>query len=134
MDTGLTYLSLGHPAQQLDQSQTCDGLSDNFLVLSELEFSRPECVKIKFLFIRINKIDLKNFQNSVNNMIPFSNFKLLILFIHTILNKHARLLNKTVSERPPTPWRTQEILAAKVRRRRLERVWRRARYRRDRSR
>ena len=59
MDTVLTYLSLGHPAQQLDQSQTCDGLSDHFLVLSELEFSRPECVKIKFLSIRINKINLK---------------------------------------------------------------------------
>ena len=54
--------------------------------------------------------------------------------LQTILNKHAPLLTKTVSERPPTPWMTQEILKAKVRRRRLERVWRRTRYRHNRSR
>ena len=54
--------------------------------------------------------------------------------LQTILNKHAPLLTKTVSERPPTPWMTQEILKAKVWRRSLERVWRRTRYRHDRSR
>ena len=54
--------------------------------------------------------------------------------LQTILNKHAPLLTKTVSERPPTPWMTQEILKAKVRRRRLERVWHRTCYRHDRSR
>ena len=53
-------------------------------------------------------------------MIPFS--------------KHAPLLTKTVSERPHTPWMTQEILKAKVRRRRLERVWHITRYRCDISR
>ena len=68
----------------------CDGLSDHFLVLSEREFPRLECVKKKISFMRFDKIDLdnlikwhfelrlkklnlkKNFQNSVNNMIPFS--------------------------------------------------------------
>ena len=54
--------------------------------------------------------------------------------LQTISNKHAPLLTKTVSERPPTPWMTQEILKEKVRRRRLERVWRRTRNRHDRSR
>ena len=54
--------------------------------------------------------------------------------LQTILSKHAPLLTKTVSERPPTTCMTQEILEAKVRGRRLERVWRRIRYMRDRSR
>ena len=54
--------------------------------------------------------------------------------LQTILNKHAPLLTKTVSERPLPHWMTQEILKAKVRRRRLERIWRRTRYRHDRSR
>ena len=53
--------------------------------------------------------------------------------LRPISTKHAPLLTKTVSERPPTPWMTQEILKAKVQRRRLERVWRRTRYRCDRS-
>ena len=38
----------------------CDGLSDNFLVLAELEFPRPECGRKKIYFRWINKIDLDN--------------------------------------------------------------------------
>ena len=44
------------------------------------------------------------------------------------------ILTKNVSERPPTPWMTQEILKAKFQWRRLERVWRTTCYWRDRSR
>ena len=45
MDTGLAYLSPGHPAQQLDRSQPVMGFRIIFLVLSELEFPKPECDK-----------------------------------------------------------------------------------------
>ena len=120
----------------------CDGLSDHFLVLSELEFPRPKCVKKKISFRRINKIDLDNLKNDILNSDlktkPEKELPKLCkqydTILQTILSKHAPLLTKTVSERPPTPWMTQEILKAKVRRRRLERVWRRTRYRHDRSR
>ena len=60
MDTGLTDLSLGRPAQQLDPSY-------HFLVLSELEFPRPKCVKKTISFRRINKIDLDNLKNNILN-------------------------------------------------------------------
>ena len=40
--------------------------------------------------------------------------------LQTFLNKLAPLLTKTVSERPPTPWMTKEILEAKVRLHRLK--------------
>ena len=102
----------------------CDGLSD------------------QISFRRINKIDLDNLKNDILNSDlktkPKKELPKLCkqydTILQTILNKHALLLTKTVSERPPTPWTTQEILKAKVRRRRLERVWRRTRYRHDRSR
>ena len=45
----------------------CDGLSDHFLVLSELEFPRPKCVKKKIPFRRITKIDLDNLKNDILN-------------------------------------------------------------------
>ena len=120
----------------------CDGLSDHFLVLSELEFPRPKCVKKKISFRRINKIDLDNLKNDILNsdlkIKPEKDLPKLCkqydTILQTILNKHAPLLTKTVSERPPTPWMTQEILKAKVRRRHLGRVWRRTRCRHDRSR
>ena len=112
------------------------------LVLSELEFPRPKCVKKKIYFRRINKIDLDYLKNDILNSDlqtkPEKELPKLCkhydTILQTILNKHALLLTKTVSERPPTPWMTQEILKAKVRRRRLERVWRKTRYRHDRSR
>ena len=93
--------------------------------------------------MQINKIDLDFLKNDILN----SDFKTkpekelpklckqYDTILQTILNKHAPLglLTKTVSERPPTPWMTQEILEAKARQRRLERVWRITRYRCDRS-
>ena len=120
----------------------CDGLSDHFSVLSELEFPRSKCVKKKIYFRRINKIDLDNLKNDILNSDlktkPEKELPKLCkqydTILQTILNKHAPLLTKTVSERHPTPWMTQDILKAKVRRRRLERVWRRTRYRHERSR
>ena len=95
-----------------------------------------------YTFRRINKIDLDNLKNDILNSDlktkPEKELPKLCkqydTILQTILNKHAPLLTKTVPERPPTPWMTQEILKAKDRRRRLERVWRRTRYRHDRSR
>ena len=102
--------------------------------------SRPKCVKKIIYFRRISKIDLDNLKNDILNSDlktkPEKELPKLCkqydTILQTILNKHAPLLTKTVSERPP--WMTQEILKAKVRRRRLERVWPRTRYRHDRSR
>ena len=89
----------------------CDGLSDHFLVLSELEFPRPKCVKKKISFRQINKIDLDNLKNYILNSDlktkPEKELPKLCkqydTILQTILNKHAPLLTKTVSERPPYP-------------------------------
>ena len=100
----------------------CDGLSDHFLVVLELEFPRPKCVRKKITFRRTNKIDLDNLKNDILNsdlkIKPEKEHPKLCkqydTILQTILDKHAPLLTKTVSERPPTPWMTQEILKAKV--------------------
>ena len=93
----------------------CDGLSDHFLVLSELEFPRPKCVNNKISFRRIYKIDLDNLKNYILNSDlktkPEKELPKLCkqydTILQNILNKHAPLPTKTVSERPPTPWMTQ---------------------------
>ena len=97
----------------------CDGLSDHFLVVSELEFLRPKCVK-KIYFRRINKIDVDNLKNDILNLYLKTKHekelpklcKQYDTILQTILNEHTPLLTKTVLERPPTPWMTQEILEA----------------------
>ena len=52
----------------------------------------------------------------------------------SLLNKHAPVRSKSVSQKPPAPWMTPEILQSKRRRRCLERVWRKSRSSLDRSR
>ena len=76
---------------------------------------------MKIYFRRINKIDLDNLKNDILNSDlktkPEKKLPKLCTqydtILQTILNKHAPLLTKTVSERPSTPWMTQEILKAK---------------------
>ena len=100
MDTGLTYLSLGRPAQQLDQSQPVMGFPIIFLVFSELEFPRPKCVKKKIYFRRITKMNLGNLKNDILNSDlktkPEKELPKLCkqydTILQTILNKHAPLL------------------------------------------
>ena len=45
--------------------------------------------------------------------------------LKTLLDKHAPI--KSVSQKPPAPWMTPEIIQFKQRRRYLERVWRKSR-------
>ena len=83
------YLDLLITRTSCPTVSACDGLSGHVLVLLEIECPRPEYVENKISFRRIDKIDLdnlkndilnsdlknkqkQNFQNSVNNMIPFS--------------------------------------------------------------
>ncbi|KAK2171929.1 hypothetical protein NP493_1011g01052 [Ridgeia piscesae] len=47
----------------------------------------------------------------------------------TLLDKHASIKNESVSQKPPAPWMTPEIIQSKRRPRYLERVWRKSRSR-----
>ena len=54
--------------------------------------------------------------------------------LKALLNKYAPVRSRSVSQKPPAPWMTLEILQSKRRRRYLERVWRKSRSSLDRSR
>ena len=54
--------------------------------------------------------------------------------LKTLLDKHAPIKTKSVSQKPPAPWMNPEIIKSKQRRRYLERVWRKSRSSLDRSR
>ena len=45
--------------------------------------------------------------------------------LYTLINLHAPLVTKKISQKPPNPWMTPAILASERHRRYLERVWRR---------
>ena len=54
--------------------------------------------------------------------------------LNTLLDKHAPIKTKSVSQKPSAPWMTAGIIKSKQRRRYLERVWRKSRSSLDRSR
>ena len=111
-----------------------DRISDHFLVLACLnipvtrERPKPERIqyrKIKAINIQAFKDDLKN-----SNLIKKPSTDIAGLtkqyddVLRNILDAHAPLHTKNVSRKPPNPWMTPDILAAKRYRRYLERVWR----------
>ena len=54
--------------------------------------------------------------------------------LETLLDKHAPIKSKSLSQKPPAPWMTPEIIQSKRRRHYLERVWRKSRSSLDSSR
>ena len=52
----------------------------------------------------------------------------------TLIDKHAPIRSKSIKSKPSPPWMSPEIISAKVRRRYLERIWRKSRIQLNRSR
>ena len=121
--------------------KSCPGVSDHFMVLAQLNFCKPIPGKQKIAFRHLRKIDIsklkaelsasdliRNPKESLNELCDdyFST-------LSTLLDKHAPVKHKYFSNKPSTPWMTPEILKLKIKKRRLERVWRKSRSRYDRS-
>ena len=116
-------------------------ISDHNSILFNLNLTQTKKVKkvIKYRKTRnmnLNKfkLDLKHFfskvinnakvninQNHLNNLI--SNYESSV----KILDKHAPLLEKSVTLRKVTPWNTDQIKEAKCAKRKAEKVWRKSR-------
>ena len=47
--------------------------------------------------------------------------------LKTLLDEHALVKSKSITIKPPAPWMSPEIINIKVRRRYLERIWRKSR-------
>ena len=141
MGIGLTYSSA---VQQLKHSfiYPSDGLSDHMLVIADLKVN----IQKKYLKHRITKrntknIDLDKFKLDIqkSDLITDPKHSVAELYnqfhktLESLLDCHAPLKTKTVSQKPQNPWRTDETDVAKRKRRQLERVWRRTHLPTDRS-
>ena len=104
-----------------------DGLADHHNVIVDVRISRT------LVFYRsIHKIDIAGFigdilksdlvRNTTGDMCSLRKHYHHVLEI--LLNKHAPVTSKSVSQKAPCPWMTPETLQSKRRRRYLERVWR----------
>ena len=109
-----------------------DGLSDHHSVIVDINFFRTHNVSYR----PIHKIDIDAFKADILKSDHIRDPKghlsdLCKQYYHVLkalLNKHAPITTKTVSQKPVDPWMTPEILNSKRCRRYLERVWRKSRF------
>jgi len=120
-----------------------DGLSDHHTVIADLKVSITPAVSKHNVFYRsIYRIDIAALMTDIlkSDLITHPKKHVSDMYeqyyqvLKALLNKHAPIKSKSVSQKPPAPWMTPEIIKSKRRRRYLERVWRKSRSSLDRSR
>ena len=120
-----------------------DGLSDHNTVIADLEVPIAPAVSKHNMFYRaIHSINIASFMTDIitSDLVTHPKeyvsdlYKQYRQILKTLFDKHAPTKSKSVSQKPPAPWMTPEIIQSKRRRRYLERVWRKSRSSLDRSR
>ena len=110
-----------------------DGLSDHNTVIADLEVPIAPAVSKHNMFYRaIHSINIASFMTDIitSDLVTHPKehvsdlYKQYRQILKTLLDKHAPTKSKSVSQKPPAPWMTPEIIQSKRRRRYLERVWR----------
>ena len=120
-----------------------DGLSDHHRVIVDVNVSRTKLESKHNVFYRhIHKINIAALKADIlkSDLIIKPKGHLSDLcgqyyqVLKSLFNKQAPVRSKSISQKPPAPWMSPEILRSKRRRRYLERVWRKSRSSLDRSR
>ena len=120
-----------------------DGLSDHNTVIANLKVRTAPAVSKHNVFYRaFHCINIASFMADIttSNLVTHPREHLSELYkqyhqiLKTLLDKHAPIKTKYVSQNPPAPWMTPGIIKFTQRRRYLERVWRKSRSSLDRSR
>lgn len=117
-------------------SVTDISLSDHFLITFNIDIKKtPEKRKITS---RKKPTDFSKLENDLEQTIPniMSSPDLTNAYnttLRELLDKHAPVVTRTVTDRPSAPWLTEEIKKLKAARRRAERKWRSSRLEIDRQ-
>ena len=106
-------------------------LSDHFVISFDLLLRKPVREKMTTISQNIRAIDMHDFRTDVDNLLGSatqSNSTDALGVYNTCLRKlldhHAPLVTRTVTDRTSAPWMTLEIKQVKVQRRLAERKWR----------
>ena len=112
------------------------------LVIADLKVNiQKKYLKQRITYRNTKNIDLDKFKLDIqkSDLITDPKHSVAELYnqfhktLESLLDCHAPLKTKTVTQKPQNPWRTDTIDVAKRKRRQLERVWRRTRLPTDRS-
>ena len=106
-------------------------LSDHFVISLDLLLRKPVREKKKIISRNIRAIDKHDFRTDIYNLLGSATqsnstdpLGVYNTCLHQLLDRHAPLVTRTVTDRTSAPWMTLEIKQAKVQRRLAERKWR----------
>ena len=104
-------------------------ISDHSVVSFLTCFDKPASKKRTILTRNIRTIDSNKFTSDLstcNNIISQAHDKAIVYFneLSKLIDTHAPLRSRNVTNRPSAPWMTCELKSAKAERRRAERQWR----------
>ena len=114
-------------------------ISDHAAVLCSIQIPSSRLTHRKIQYRNTRKIDIASFKIGIKQTIqaksqnkPLGSLPIDILVdmydsIEQVLEKHAPIMEKTVTERKPTPWSNKDIKVSKIEKRQAERRWRRTR-------
>ena len=120
----------------MDIGMIADGLSDHNTVIADIKVPVvPVVYKHNVFYRAIHSINIASFMTNLitPDLVTFPKehvsdlYKQYRQILKTLFDKHAPIKYKYVSQKPPAPWMTTEIIQSKRRRRYLERVWRKSR-------
>ena len=106
-------------------------LSDHFVISFDLLLRKPVREKRKIISRDIRALDMHDFRTDVHNLLGSATqsdstdpLGVYNTCLRQLLDRHAPLVTRTVTDRTSAPWMTLEIKQAKVQRRLAGRKWR----------
>ena len=114
--------------------------SDHLPVHCNIQVEKPLLKSKQISFRKLKSIDISSLRDDLKSDLCSNTIDSLELndlvtrydeALSSALDRHAPLINKTVTKRPIVPWFNNEIKTAKRMRRRAERKWRKTKFRLD---
>ena len=138
----LDILTTRSSCKNIHTPTVADGLADHNTVIADLKVPIvPAMSKHNVFYRAIHRINTVSFMTDIitSDLVTHPKehvsdlYKQYHQILKTLLDKHAPIKSKSVSQKLPAPWMTPEIIQSKWRRRYLECVWRKSRSPLDRS-
>ena len=127
----LDWLITNRATDVLDLTVVDMLLSDHFVISFDLLLRKPVREKRKITSQNIRAIDMHDFRMDVHNLLGSATqsdstdpLGVYNTCLRQLLDRHAPLVTRTVTDRTSAPWMTLGIKQAKVQRRLAERKWR----------
>ena len=126
----LDWLITNRATDVLDLTVVDMLLSDHFVISFNLLLRKPVREKRKIISRNIRAIDMHDFRTDVHNLLGSATqsdstdpLGVYNTCLRRLLDRHAPLVTRTVTDRTFAPWMTLEIKQDKVQRRLAERKW-----------